>query len=80
MFSGFVREIDDVGRIVIPKQLRKELGLTEPHCRLEMFSDGKQIICKKAVENCVFCKSETELEAFEGKYVCKSCLDKLKAK
>ena len=80
MFSGFIREIDDMGRIVIPKQFRKELGLLDPHSKLEIFSDGKQVICKKAVADCIFCKAENELEEFEGKYVCRSCLEKLKAK
>ena len=79
MFSGFTRMIDEVGRIVIPMQLRKELGMAEPGCKVEMFSDGKQIILKKSVCDCVFCKSETDLIEFEGSYVCKTCLDKLKA-
>lgn len=79
MFSGFIREIDGVGRIVVPMQLRKELGLTAPGSKLELFSDGKQIICKKAVKNCIFCKSESELTEFEGQYICKTCLEKIKA-
>ncbi len=79
MFSGFIREIDSVGRIVLPMQLRKELGLTAPGSKVEMFSDGKQIICKKAVADCVFCKAENDLVEFEGKHICKACLDKLKA-
>ena len=79
MFSGFIREIDGVGRIVVPMQLRKELGLTAPGSKLELFSDGKQIICKKAVKNCVFCKSESDLTEFEGQYICKTFLEKIKA-
>ena len=79
MFAGFIREIDSVGRIVIPMQLRKELGLTEKGSMVEMFSDGKQIVLKKAVSDCIFCKAETELIEFEGKFVCASCLEKLKA-
>lgn len=79
MFTGFVREIDSVGRIVIPKQLRKELGMLEEGCKVEMFSDGKQIILKKSENDCIFCKSETDLIEFEGKFVCKSCADKIKA-
>ena len=79
MFSGFVREIDGVGRVVIPMQLRKELGLLEPGSKIEMFSDGKQIICKKAISDCIFCKYESELVEFEGKYICKTCLEKIKA-
>ncbi len=78
MFTGFIREIDSVGRIVVPMQLRKELGLTATGSKVEMFSDGKQIICRKAVADCAFCKSETDLVEFEGKYICKACIEKLK--
>lgn len=79
MFSGFIREIDSVGRVVIPMQIRKELGIVEQGSRVEMFSDGKQILVKKAVPDCVFCKSNDDLTTFEGKCVCKSCIEKLKA-
>ncbi len=79
MYKGFIREIDKVGRIVIPKQLRKELGILEPGSEVEIFSDGKQIICRKAVCDCIFCKCDTELIEFENKYICKSCLEKLKS-
>lgn len=79
MFSGFIREIDAVGRIVLPMQIRKELGLVDRGSKVEMFSDGKQIIVKKAVNSCVFCKAEAELTEFEGKCICKTCLEKLKA-
>lgn len=79
MFTGFIREIDSVGRIVLPMQLRKELGLTATGSKVEMFSDGKQIICRKAVADCAFCKSEADLVELEGKYICKACIDKLKA-
>ena len=79
MYAGCVREIDNVGRIVIPMQLRKELGLLEPGCKLELFSDGKQIIAKKAIESCIFCSSENELIELDGKFICRACLEKLKA-
>ena len=79
MYAGFIREIDSVGRVVIPMQIRKELGLVELGSRVELFSDGKQIIVKKAVNDCVFCKSEIELHEFEGKCICASCLEKLRA-
>lgn len=78
MFTGFIREIDSVGRIVVPMQLRKELGIVERGSKVEMFSDGKQIILKKAVDDCIFCKAEEELVEFEGKYICKACFEKLK--
>ena len=78
MYAGFIREIDSVGRIVIPMQLRKELGLLEPGSKLELFCDGKQIVAKKAVKDCVFCSSNDELTELDGKYICRTCLDKLK--
>ncbi len=78
MYKGFIREVDKVGRIVIPKQLRKELGIASPGSQVEIFSDGKQIICRKAICDCVFCKSSTDLIEFEGQYLCKACLEKLK--
>ena len=79
MFAGFIREIDSVGRVVIPMQLRKELGMVEKGSKVEMFSDGKQIVLKKAVEDCIFCKSEEELVEFEGKFICKACFEKIKS-
>lgn len=80
MFAGFIREIDSVGRIVIPMQIRKELGLVEQGSKVELFSDGKQIIVKKAVSDCIFCKSEENLHEYEGKFICADCLEKLKTK
>ena len=79
MFSGFIREIDSVGRVVIPMQIRRELVIVNPGSKVEMFSDGKQILVKKAVPDCIFCKSSEDLTMFEGKCVCKNCIEKLKA-
>lgn len=79
MYAGFIREIDSVGRIVIPMQLRKELGLLDQGSKLELFCDGKQIIAKKAVNDCVFCGSNDELVEFNNKHVCQACLEKIKA-
>ncbi len=79
MFTGFLREIDCVGRIVVPMQLRKQLGLTETGSKVEMFCDGTQIILKKSINECIFCKSQSELIEFEGKFVCATCLEKLKS-
>ena len=79
MYAGFVREIDSVGRIVIPMQLRKELGLLDPGSKLELFCDGKQIVAKKALKDCVFCGSNDELIELDGKHICRTCLDKLKS-
>lgn len=78
MFAGYIREIDSVGRVVVPMQYRKELGIVSKGSIVEMFCDGKQIVMKKATPNCIFCSSEEELVLFEGKYICKGCLEKIK--
>lgn len=75
---GFVREVDSVGRIVIPMQLRKEFNIVEQGSKVELFSDGKQIILKKAAYCCALCKAEAELLEIDGNYICKACLDKIK--
>lgn len=75
---AFIREVDSVGRIVIPMQLRKEFNIVEQGSKVELISDGKQIILKKAADCCAFCKSESDLSEFEGNYLCKNCLDKIK--
>ena len=76
---AFIREVDSVGRIVIPMQLRKEFNIVEQGSKVELSSDGKQIILKKAVDCCAFCKAETDLFEFDGNYICKTCLDKVKS-
>lgn len=77
-FKGFVREIDSVGRVVIPKQLRKEFGLLEENSRVIISAENGCIIMKKAVACCSFCKSELELSAFAEQYICADCLSQLK--
>ena len=75
---GFVREVDSVGRIVIPMQLRKEFNIVEQGSKVELSSDGKQIILKKAADCCAFCKAEADLVEFDSNYICRSCVDKIK--
>ena len=79
MYGGFLGNIDKLGRIVVPKQLRKELGIDSNGSMVEMFFDGKQIILRKAVSKCTFCSADSELKEFEGKFICSTCLEKLKS-
>ncbi len=75
---AFIREVDSVGRIVIPMQLRKEFNIVEQGSKVELSSDGKQIVLKKAADCCAFCKSGNDLTEFDGNFICRPCLDKLK--
>ena len=75
--TGIVRNIDELGRLVIPKEMRTTLGI---NCNdaLEFFVDGDKIIIKKVADSCVFCASQTDLLTFKNKLICKSCLEEIK--
>ena len=70
--TGVVRNVDALGRVVIPKELRKtlDIDLKEP---LEVFVDSEKIILQKYEPGCVFCKNAEETIEFNGKNVCKEC-------
>lgn len=75
--TGFVKKIDEMGRIVIPKSVRQALSI-ETGDNLQFFIDGDGIVMKRFSTSCVFCGSGDDLSELMGKYVCKSCLSSLK--
>ncbi|MBE6075921.1 MAG: AbrB/MazE/SpoVT family DNA-binding domain-containing protein [Clostridium lundense] len=75
--TGVVRRVDDLGRIVIPKELRRTLDIVEKDA-LEIYTEGEQIILKKYAPACIFCGEASEVINFKGKNICKSCLKELK--
>lgn len=74
--TGIVRHIDELGRIVIPIEIRKRLGLTvkDP---VDISVKGETILLAKARTVCVFCGREEELEEHRGRSVCKNCIGEL---
>lgn len=74
--AGYLCKIDKLGRIVIPKPLRTKFDLKIDDA-IELFTDDESIILKKYRESCIFCGSDEDLVALEGKTVCKSCIAKL---
>ncbi len=74
--TGIVRPIDQLGRIVLPKELRETLGIS-PKDSLEIFIENEKIILKKYVPNCCFCGNDEEMTLFHGKLICRSCVRKL---
>ena len=74
--TGFVRQIDPLGRIVLPRDLRKSLELNERDS-VEFFLDGNTIVIKKYQASCIFCGNAEDLISFKGKCVCPSCAKKL---
>lgn len=75
--TGIVRRIDELGRVVIPKEIRKSFGINEGD-PLEIFVDDNMIILRKYQPACVFCGSCESVAEFKEKKICSSCLMKLK--
>ena len=74
--TGIVRKVDNLGRIVLPVELRRTLGI-DIHSDVEIYVDGDQVILKKYLPCCIFCGSKEELATYDDKYVCRSCRTKL---
>lgn len=76
--TGIVRRVDELGRIVIPIELRRTLDI-EIKDSLEIFVDGEQIILKKYSPSCIFCGNAKDVINYKGKNICQTCLEELKA-
>lgn len=74
--TGIVRKVDELGRVVIPIELRRTLGIGEKDA-LEIFVDGERILLKKYEPTCVFTGDSDDLIYFKGKLISKSCLPDL---
>ncbi len=74
--NGFIRRVDDLGRIVIPKEIRKKLKIAD-NSPLEIFSDSSTITIKKPQHACAFCGSTTKLLEISEKYICSKCINKI---
>lgn len=75
--SNFVRKIDELGRVVIPIELRKILDIKEKDSlAISLNEDG--IFIKKEAPSCVFCGSNIDLKSFCDKNICKKCIKNLK--
>ena len=77
--TGFVKKIDELGRIVIPKDIRRTLGV-DHNDYLQFFLDGETIIMKKFGEYCAICNSSDDVVKFKDKFICEECLRELKSK
>jgi transcriptional pleiotropic regulator of transition state genes len=78
--TGIVRKVDELGRIVIPMELRRTLGIAEKD-PVEIFVDGEHIILRKYTPGCDFCGNVASVfTELHGKLVCKSCKTALAAK
>ncbi|HWP98217.1 MAG TPA: AbrB/MazE/SpoVT family DNA-binding domain-containing protein [Syntrophomonadaceae bacterium] len=74
--TGVVRKVDELGRIVIPIELRRTMGIEEKDA-LEIYVDNEKIILKKYEPACIFCGNAEEVVNYKGKNICRSCLTEL---
>ena len=74
--TGITRNVDQLGRIVLPMELRNKLGIMEKD-PIEIFVDGSSIVLKKYNPNCVFCGSNKDLFKYNDKLICKKCKEKI---
>ncbi len=74
--AGYIVRVDELGRIVIPVRLRRNLDFDKGAC-LEMFTEEQNLIIRKYVSCCAFCQSEENLKEYKGKHICAACLSEL---
>ena len=76
--TGIVRPVDPLGRVVIPVELRRNLGIKTDDS-LEVFVDGDYIMLQKYEPACIFCGNAKDVQSIHGKNICRTCLDELKS-
>lgn len=76
--TGMVRQIDHLGRVVLPKELRDTLGIVEKDS-LEIFVERDSIILRKYCPSCIFCGGTENVTYFKDKRICEGCLAELNA-
>ena len=74
--TGIIRKVDDLGRIVLPIELRRTLDIAERD-ELEIFMEGDQIVLRKFEPACIFCASDKKFVDYNGKNVCRDCIRKM---
>ena len=75
--TGMIRSLDQLGRIVIPIELRRVLDI-EIGDGLEFYSDDESIVLKKYEPACIFCDNASNIKVYKGKNICGECYTQLK--
>ncbi len=74
--TGIVRKVDELGRIVLPIELRRTLDIAERD-ELEIYLDDDKVILKKYEPSCIFCGSSCGLVSYHGRNVCLECIENM---
>ena len=77
--TGIVRRIDNLGRVVLPIELRRSFDIDKED-PVEIFVDDNAIVLKKYQPACIFCNEAKDVINFKGKNICRDCLAEMKEK
>ena len=72
--TGIVRKVDELGRIVLPIEIRKNMEIDQKGDAVEIFIDDDRIILKKYQPACLFCGNADKVSYFNGKLICRTCI------
>ena len=74
--TGVYRRVDELGRIVIPKEIRdsQEINIKDP---MEIYTDGNTIILRKVEDSCIFCGRTKDISQFNDKTICSKCIQSI---
>lgn len=75
--TGIVRPVDELGRIVLPKELRINMDINKKGDSVEIFIDDDKIVLKKYHPACIFCGNADDVVYLKGKLVCRQCINEL---
>jgi transcriptional pleiotropic regulator of transition state genes len=74
--TGMVRKVDDLGRVVLPAEMRKAFSIKEGDM-LDIAVEDNHIILTKKEEACAFCRTTSDLKEFRGRMICATCIGEL---
>lgn len=76
--TGIVRKVDELGRVVIPIELRRNLDI-DVKDSVEIYVEDDKIVLKKYTPSCSFCNNVSDITIFKGRNICRTCLKELSA-
>jgi transcriptional pleiotropic regulator of transition state genes len=74
--TGIVRKVDELGRVVLPKELRDvlDIKIKDP---VEFYSEGEFILIRKYNPGCLICGGMGGVKRFKDRNICQNCIDSL---
>lgn len=75
--TGIVRNIDEMGRLVLPKEMRRKMEINNGD-EIEFYTEGDRIVLRKYQPTCLFCGADNATLEFKGKRLCANCIQEIK--